>query len=205
MLLNPVRWGLANGPSRSGHEPCGARCTEQSRHPAGSQHRAQPTLTASTRRDVTADGYPLSSTTDRLGMTGDDSDDRYKHATDSGAPVPSVEHLPTVGTDGPILLQDHYLMSRWPTSTGAHPGTAAASPKAGRFRHFLKSPATSASTPAPRCSSRAPGTEMVARFSTVGRAAAQTPGGDPRGFALSSYTSEGNSDPVGNNTPVFIR
>ena len=32
--------------------------------------------------------------------------------TDAGAPVPSVEHSLTVGPDGPILLQDHYLIEQ---------------------------------------------------------------------------------------------
>ena len=32
--------------------------------------------------------------------------------TDSGAPAPSVEHSLTVGPDGPILLQDHYLIEQ---------------------------------------------------------------------------------------------
>ena len=32
--------------------------------------------------------------------------------TDGGAPVPSVEHSLTVGPDGPILLQDHYLIEQ---------------------------------------------------------------------------------------------
>jgi catalase len=30
--------------------------------------------------------------------------------TDAGIPVPSDEHSLTVGPDGPILLQDHYLI-----------------------------------------------------------------------------------------------
>ena len=32
--------------------------------------------------------------------------------TDAGAPAPSVEHSLTVGPDGPILLQDHYLIEQ---------------------------------------------------------------------------------------------
>jgi catalase len=34
--------------------------------------------------------------------------------------------------------------------------------------------------------------------------AAQTPGAIPRGFSLRFYTTEGNLDIVGNNTPVFF-
>jgi catalase len=32
--------------------------------------------------------------------------------TDAGAPVESDEHSLTVGPDGPILLQDHYLIEQ---------------------------------------------------------------------------------------------
>ncbi len=31
---------------------------------------------------------------------------------DAGIPVPSDEHSLTIGTDGPILLQDHYLIEK---------------------------------------------------------------------------------------------
>jgi catalase len=31
---------------------------------------------------------------------------------DAGNPIPSVEHSLTVGPDGPILLQDHYLIEQ---------------------------------------------------------------------------------------------
>ena len=48
-------------------------------------------------------------------------------------------------------------------------------------------------------------TEMVARFSTVaGERGSPDTWRDPRGFALKFYTSEGNFDMVGNNTPVFF-
>ena len=39
-------------------------------------------------------------------------DDRQVHDNGSGAPVPSIEHSLTVGPDGPILLQDHYLIEQ---------------------------------------------------------------------------------------------
>jgi catalase len=32
--------------------------------------------------------------------------------TDAGAPVESDEHSLTVGADGPVLLQDHYLIEQ---------------------------------------------------------------------------------------------
>ena len=48
-------------------------------------------------------------------------------------------------------------------------------------------------------------TEMLARFSTVaGEQGSPDTWRDPRGFALKFYTTEGNYDLVGNNTPVFF-
>ena len=48
-------------------------------------------------------------------------------------------------------------------------------------------------------------TEMLARFSTVaGEIGSADTVRDPRGFALKFYTSEGNYNLVGNNTPVFF-
>src|SRR5262245_17732261 len=40
------------------------------------------------------------------------SDKRTHTTTDAGIPVPSDEHSLTVGPDGPILLQDHYLIEQ---------------------------------------------------------------------------------------------
>ena len=46
---------------------------------------------------------------------------------------------------------------------------------------------------------------MLARFSTVaGERGSPDTWRDPRGFALKFYTTEGNFDMVGNNTPVFF-
>ena len=48
-------------------------------------------------------------------------------------------------------------------------------------------------------------TEVVVRFSTVaGERGSPDTWRDPRGFAVRFYTSEGNLDIVGNNTPVFF-
>jgi catalase len=48
-------------------------------------------------------------------------------------------------------------------------------------------------------------TDMLIRFSTVaGERGSPDTWRDPRGFAVKFYTSEGNYDMVGNNTPVFF-
>jgi catalase len=46
---------------------------------------------------------------------------------------------------------------------------------------------------------------MLARFFTVaGESGSPDTWRDPRGFALKFYTTDGNYDMVGNNTPIFF-
>lgn len=48
-------------------------------------------------------------------------------------------------------------------------------------------------------------TDMLIRFSAVaGERGSPDTWRDPRGFSFKFYTSEGNYDMVGNNTPVFF-
>ena len=48
-------------------------------------------------------------------------------------------------------------------------------------------------------------TDVLIRFSTVaGERGSPDTWRDPRGFALKFYTTEGNYDMVGNNTPIFF-
>ena len=87
----------------------------------------------------------------------------------------------------------------------AHPGAQRARQGLAARSVSSRPPRTSRSTPRPRCSSRASKTEMLARFSTVaGEQGSPDTWRDPRGFALKFYTTEGNYDLVGNNTPVFF-
>lgn len=108
-----------------------------------------------------------------------------KFATiDAGAPVPSVEHSLSVGPDGPILLQDHYLIEQmanfnreriperqphakgggafghWSPGSPPWPASVAAQTpgviRAGSRRSFTPPKATSAwLATTPRCSSSA--------------------------------------------------
>ena len=125
--------------------------------------------------------------------------------TDAGRPVASTEHSLTVGPDGPILLQDSYLIEqmanfnreRVPERQPHAKGNGAL----GRFE------VTNDISGYTKAALFQPGvtTEMVARFSTVaGELGSPDTWRDPRGFALKFYTSEGNYDMVGNNTPVFF-
>ena len=125
--------------------------------------------------------------------------------TDAGIPVASDEHSLTVGPDGPILLQDHYLIEQMANFNRERiPERQPHAKGAGAFGRFETTADVTGWTKAALFQ---PGvvTEAVARFSTVaGERGSPDTWRDPRGFALKFYTSEGNYDLVGNNTPVFF-
>ena len=125
--------------------------------------------------------------------------------TDSGIPVASDEHSLTVGPDGPILLNDHYLIEQMANFNRERiPERQPHAKGGGAFGHFEVTNDVSAYTSA---SVFQPGakTEMLARFSTVaGERGSPDTWRDPRGFALKFYTDEGNLDIVGNNVPIFF-
>ena len=125
--------------------------------------------------------------------------------TDAGVPVESDEHSLTVGPGGPILLQDPYLIEQMAQFNRERiPERQPHAKGSGAFGHFEVTADVSAYTKAALFQ---PGTttDLVARFSTVaGERGSPDTWRDPRGFALKFYTSEGNYDMVGNNTPVFF-
>ncbi|MCW2542299.1 MAG: catalase [Frankiales bacterium] len=125
--------------------------------------------------------------------------------TDAGIAVHSDEHSLTVGPDGPILLHDHYAIEQMAQFNRER--VAERQPHAkggGAFGRFEVSNDVSAFT---RAAVFQPGvtTDLVIRFSTVaGERGSPDTWRDPRGFAIKFYTTEGNYDLVGNNTPVFF-
>jgi catalase len=125
--------------------------------------------------------------------------------TDAGIPVPSDEHSLTVGPDGPILLQDHYLIEQMANFNRERiPERQPHAKGGGAFGRFEVTNDVSAFT---RAAVFAPGarTGTLIRFSTVaGERGSPDTWRDPRGFALKFYTSEGNLDIVGNNVPIFF-
>jgi catalase len=125
--------------------------------------------------------------------------------TDAGIPVPSDEHSLTIGPDGPILLQDHYLIEQMANFNRERiPERQPHAKGSGAFGHFEVTNDVSSYT---RAAVFQPGTktDTLIRFSTVaGERGTPDTWRDPRGFSLRFYTSEGNLDIVGNNTPVFF-
>src|SRR6201991_3066555 len=125
--------------------------------------------------------------------------------TGAGTPVPRVEHSLTFGPDGPILLQDHYLIEQMANFNRERiPERQPHAKGYGAFGHFDVTNDVSAYTRAAvfQLGTR---TDTLIRFSTVaGERGSPDTWRDPRGFSLKLYTSEGNLDIVGNNGPIFF-
>ena len=125
--------------------------------------------------------------------------------TDAGAPVESDEHSLSVGPDGPILLQDHYLIEQMANFNRERiPERQPHAKGGGAFGHFETTGDVSQYTKAALFQ---PGvqTDLLIRFSTVaGERGSPDTWRDPRGFSIKFYTTAGNYDMVGNNTPVFF-
>lgn len=123
----------------------------------------------------------------------------------AGIPVESDENSLSVGPDGPILLQDHYLIEKMAQFNRERvPERVVHAKGSGAYGVFEVTNDVSQFTKADLFQ---PGrrTEMLARFSTVaGEFGSPDTWRDPRGFALKFYTEQGNYDLVGNNTPVFF-
>src|SRR5690606_11615579 len=119
-----------------------------------------------------------------------------------GAPAESDRNSLSLSPNGPLLLHDVHLVE-----TLAHfnrenvPERRPHAKGSGAFGRFETTEDVSRFTKAalfqPGVSSR-----MLARFSTVaGELGSPDTWRDVRGFSLKFYTTEGNYDLVGNNTP----
>lgn len=123
----------------------------------------------------------------------------------NGAPVESDRNSLSLSPSGPLLLHDVHLVE-----TLAHfnrenvPERRPHAKGAGAFGEFVVTEDVANFTKATMFQ---PGvrTPMLARFSTVaGELGSPDTWRDVRGFALRWYSTDGNYDLVGNNTPVFF-
>ncbi|MCI0509277.1 catalase [Chromohalobacter marismortui] len=132
-------------------------------------------------------------------------DNRKPTTTDAGIPVASDEHSLSVGPDGPLVLHDHYLIEQMANFNRERiPERQPHAKGSGAFGHFEVTEDVSQYT---KAAVFQPGTktDVLIRFSTVaGERGSPDTWRDPRGFSIKFYTSEGNYDMVGNNTPVFF-
>ncbi len=132
--------------------------------------------------------------------------EKKKLTTASGMPYVENKDSMTVGSRGPILLEDyilhekmaHFNRERIPERVVYANGTAA-------YGTFTVTNDISKYSKAKLFSEIGKQTKTFLRFSTVGgeKGSADTER-DLRGFALKFYTEDGNWDLVGNNTPIFF-
>src|SRR5437660_10463525 len=137
-----------------------------------------------------------------MGMT----DNRPVTTTDAGIAAPSDEFSQSVGPEGPLLLQDHYLIQKMAQFNRERvPERVVHAKGSGAFGYFEVTQDVSPWTKAAFLNQVGKRTPVLVRFSTVaGEAGSADTVRDPRGFAIKFYTEEGNYDLVGNNTPIFF-
>ncbi|MFF2275948.1 catalase [Agromyces sp. NPDC058126] len=125
--------------------------------------------------------------------------------TQTGTPVASDAHSLTVGADGATVLHDRYLVEKLAQFNRERiPERIVHAKGGGAFGRFEVTADVSRYT---RAALFQPGAsvETLLRFSSVaGEQGSPDTWRDVRGFSLKFYTSEGNYDLVGNNTPVFF-
>src|SRR3954469_1669138 len=123
----------------------------------------------------------------------------------TGSPVGSDAHSLSAGQDGAIALHDRYLVEKLAQFNRERiPERIVHAKGGGAFGRFEVTADVSAYT---RAALFQPGavTETVQRFSSVaGEQGSPDTWRDVRGFSVKFYTTEGNYDIVGNNTPVFF-
>lgn len=125
--------------------------------------------------------------------------------TNAGAPAPSDEHSLTVGPDGPVLLQDFYLIEQLAAFNRERvPERQPHAKGTGAFGRFEVTNDLSAYT---KAAVFQPGavTDVFVRLATnAGERGSADTQRDTRGFSVKFYTSEGNFDLVGLDFPVFV-
>ena len=126
--------------------------------------------------------------------------------TRGGAPVASNENSLSAGPKGPLLLEDVWLVEKHAHFNRERvPERVVHAKGAGAFGTFEVTNDMSKYTKAKLFNGVGTRTELAARFSHV---AIEAGGADAyrdlRGFSVKFYTSEGNYDLVGNDTPIFF-
>jgi catalase len=129
-----------------------------------------------------------------------------KTTTDAGIPAASDAHSLTAGPNGPVLLQDHFVVQKMAQFNRERVPERVVHAKGGGAHGFFEVTEDVTSwCKADFLAHIGKRTPVFARFSVVaGELGSADTVRDPRGFALKFYTDEGNYDLVGNNTPVFF-
>jgi catalase len=125
--------------------------------------------------------------------------------TTAGNKVSDNQNSLSAGPRGPLLMQDYQLLEKLAHQNRERvPERVVHANGSGAFGELTITHDISKYTKA-KALQKGAKTKMLARFSTVaGERGAADAERDVRGFALKFYTTEGNWDLVGNNTPVFF-
>ena len=123
----------------------------------------------------------------------------------TGTPVASDEHSLTAGNDGVTALHDRYLVEKLAQFNRERIPERIVHAKGGGAHGVLE--ITEDVSMYTKAALFQPGvtTESISRFSSVaGEQGSPDTWRDVRGFSVKFYTTDGNYDIVGNNTPVFF-
>lgn len=125
--------------------------------------------------------------------------------TGTGAPAASDRNTLSVGSNGPLVLHDvHFLEQMAHFNRERVPERNPHAKGSGAFGVFTATEDVSQFTKAALFQKGAK-TDLLIRFSTVaGEQGSPDTWRDVRGYSLKFYTTEGNYDLVGNNTPIFF-
>lgn len=125
--------------------------------------------------------------------------------TTAGNKISDNQNSLSAGTRGPLLMQDYQLLEKLAHQNRERvPERVVHANGSGAFGKLIITHDISKYTKA-KVLQKGTETKILARFSTVaGERGAADAERDVRGFALKFYTTEGNWDLVGNNTPVFF-
>jgi len=131
--------------------------------------------------------------------------DQNGSTTGSGAPAASDRNSLTQGTNGPIFLHDSHLIEQLAHFNRERvPERSPHAKGSGAFGVLEITEDVSRYTKA-ALFQQGTTTDVLTRFSTVaGEQGSPDTWRDVRGFSMKFYTTEGNYDLVGNNTPVFF-
>jgi catalase len=133
------------------------------------------------------------------------TDQRPITTTDAGIPAPSDHDSLSVGPNGPLLLQDHYLIQKMAQFNRERVPERVVHAKGGGAFGFMEITEDVSQFTKAKLFQKGARTDLLLRFSSVaGELGFPDTVRDPRGFALKFYTEDGNYDLVGNNTPVFF-
>jgi catalase len=133
-------------------------------------------------------------------------EEKNQLTTGSGAPVSHDDVSRTAGPRGPLMADNVHLFEKLAHFNRERiPERVVHARGSGAYGVFELTKDLSEYTLADCLVGDGKETEVFVRFSTVGGGQDSSDyARDPRGFAVKFYTSQGNWDLVGNNTPVFF-